>query len=143
MQFGQHRYDANQHFFAGFNSIQRGQSFGHRGKANHDGTGPRVLAFPRDLMAKIDRLIAQVVVGAGVAPPQLRLFYTLAFEASPGHHDLKDDSSPIRLSAGRIFDRLRRPTDPRPQRLVLSWSLLESNDWMIWSPLSLHLITNF
>src|SRR5215469_9347740 len=29
-QFGQHRYDANQHFFAGLNSIQRGNSFGHR-----------------------------------------------------------------------------------------------------------------
>jgi hypothetical protein len=29
-QFGQHRYDANQHFFAGLNSIQRGKSFGHR-----------------------------------------------------------------------------------------------------------------
>ena len=29
-QFGQHRYDANQHFFAGLNSIQRGKSLGHR-----------------------------------------------------------------------------------------------------------------
>jgi hypothetical protein len=26
-QFGQHRYDANQHFFAGLNAIQRGKSF--------------------------------------------------------------------------------------------------------------------
>jgi len=30
-QFGQHRYDANQPFFASLNSIQRGKSFGHRG----------------------------------------------------------------------------------------------------------------
>jgi hypothetical protein len=29
-QFGQHRYDANQHFFAGLNSIQRGKSLGRR-----------------------------------------------------------------------------------------------------------------
>jgi hypothetical protein len=29
-RFGQHRYDANQHFFAGLNSIPRGKSFGHR-----------------------------------------------------------------------------------------------------------------
>jgi len=29
-RFGQHRYDANQHFFAGLNAIQRGKSFGHR-----------------------------------------------------------------------------------------------------------------
>ena len=29
-QFGQHRYDANQHFFADLNSIQRGKSYGHR-----------------------------------------------------------------------------------------------------------------
>jgi hypothetical protein len=29
-QFGQHRYDANQPFFVGLYSIQRGKSFGHR-----------------------------------------------------------------------------------------------------------------
>jgi hypothetical protein len=29
-QFGQYRYDANQHFFAGLNPIQRGKSFGQR-----------------------------------------------------------------------------------------------------------------
>jgi hypothetical protein len=33
-QFGQHRYDTNQHFFAGLNAIQRGKSFGRRGLAD-------------------------------------------------------------------------------------------------------------
>ena len=61
-QFGQHRYDANQHFFAGLNSIQRGKSLGHRSirQAAHS------IAEPRASSKNLARSLSSPIAFGGI-----------------------------------------------------------------------------